>query len=318
MPLMQASAPTVIMISQPQSLLAPQNQLTDVLATALLNFSKHLLLTRLTTVPGDQAIDLVGMHKITKMHHGNSFQARPPVTHRHRQAPHQAGIQQTVTNPTVKVPARQPVTHPLIEEISRAISTIYPQKEPSMQQPDKHPMIKKVPTCTSRPSPWETRAAGEQMSNVGHGKISKPRPQDCFPCHSSNPATAPRPILPSTTTCSGEFFRGGKPLNIASISTDGLRGNAAYIDQLLAKNTVVCIQEHWVYRFETDTIYNLFKQCSGCITCSDNADQIPLKLCPIGSAGVAIMWDRKWDKFLPNGGDVSSPCIWTQQLILWC
>ena len=138
------------------------------------------------------------------------FQAIPPITHRHRQAAHQEKIQQTVTNPTVKVLARQRVKRPLIEEISsHAINNVCPQKEPSMQQPNKHPLIEEVSTCMSRNDhpfgkphiPLPGRAAREQMSNIGHIEIPNLSTQDCLPCHSSNPATASRPSLPSTTTC---------------------------------------------------------------------------------------------------------------------
>ena len=68
----------------------------------------------------------------------------------------------------------------------------------------------------------------------------------------------------------------------------------------------MCIQEHWLYRFEADFIYTQYGQCSGSIKCVDDSDPIPLKLRPRGSAGVAVLWNKKWDdhiKPLPDGGD---------------
>ena len=78
------------------------------------------------------------------------------------------------------------------------------------------------------------------------------------------------------------------------------------MDHLLQHHPVVCIQEHWLYRFEADYIYNLFSQCHGCIKCVDDLDPIPNKLRPRGTAGVAIIWHKSHSHAitpLPDGGD---------------
>jgi hypothetical protein len=74
------------------------------------------------------------------------------------------------------------------------------------------------------------------------------------------------------------FFRPGTHIRIASINIDGVKSNAAYVEELLRLNNVICLQEHLLYRFEAAAMFDLFENCEGAIKCFDDHDPMPLRV----------------------------------------
>jgi hypothetical protein len=92
------------------------------------------------------------------------------------------------------------------------------------------------------------------------------------------------------------FFRDKQPLKITSINIEGIKGNSAYVSQLLAENTIICLQEHWLFSFESKMLYNLFPTMDIQIKCVDDSNPISSMHRPRGTAGVATLWPKSISK----------------------
>lgn len=87
---------------------------------------------------------------------------------------------------------------------------------------------------------------------------------------------------------------------------DGIKSNRAYVADLLQRNQIICLQEHWLYRFEASTLFSLFPDCEGVIKCFDDHDPMPLRVRPRGNAGVATLWNKSVSQCiteLPDGSE---------------
>ena len=100
--------------------------------------------------------------------------------------------------------------------------------------------------------------------------------------------------------------KASKPLNIATINIDSIHTNGKYLEHLAAQHPVLCIQEHMLYRFEVNTMFELLPNHSVHIKCFDDDDPIPPSHRPQGRAGVAIVWQKEYNNavtVLPDGGN---------------
>ena len=79
-------------------------------------------------------------------------------------------------------------------------------------------------------------------------------------------------------------------LNVISLNIEGVKGNYAYLDSLLQKDSIVCLQEHWLWNFETDIVSELFPDYKHFIRCADSFE------------------DKIQDLFIPRGRGVSVYC----------
>ncbi len=78
------------------------------------------------------------------------------------------------------------------------------------------------------------------------------------------------------------------------------------MNEILSRDSIVCIQEHWLYNYEAQTINDLFPSYDVAIKCSDDDDPLPPTYKPRGFAGVAVMWHKDISpaiKVLPDGGN---------------
>ena len=69
---------------------------------------------------------------------------------------------------------------------------------------------------------------------------------------------------------------------------------------------IICIQEHWLYKFQQPELYGLFPNTRWAVKSVDDNDHIPPKYRPRGQAGVACAWHPHIDhliKILPDGSD---------------
>jgi exonuclease III len=95
-------------------------------------------------------------------------------------------------------------------------------------------------------------------------------------------------------------------LVIISLNIEGLKHNAAYLNELLNKypKAIFCIQEHWLYRYQEDEIKELFLAARSAIKCVDDDEPLPPTHRCQGHAGVACIWDIDLDPYItviPDG-----------------
>ena len=66
------------------------------------------------------------------------------------------------------------------------------------------------------------------------------------------------------------------------------------MENLCAKNDILCIQEHWLWEFQKDWIQNNFPEFKTFVRCHDSNDPITNFNVPRGQSGVAILWSDKF------------------------
>ena len=61
----------------------------------------------------------------------------------------------------------------------------------------------------------------------------------------------------------------------------------------MSENSIVCIQEHWLWEFQKNWITQNFSDFEGFIRCHDSNEPISNSHIPWGQSGVAILWSKK-------------------------
>ena len=69
-------------------------------------------------------------------------------------------------------------------------------------------------------------------------------------------------------------------LKITTLNIENLNTNRVLLSQLLQKNDIVCIQEHWLFSFEKSVLEEFAQSCGflTMIKCSDENEPIGQKL----------------------------------------
>ena len=77
-------------------------------------------------------------------------------------------------------------------------------------------------------------------------------------------------------------------LRIGTCNIENIKSNTTYARELLKDGkTILCLQEHWLFNFETDTLSDLFPEYDSAIKCCDDEDPILPLHKPKDTAGVA-------------------------------
>ena len=77
---------------------------------------------------------------------------------------------------------------------------------------------------------------------------------------------------------------------------ENVKGNYIYVSELLTHCDIICLQEHWLYTYETGTIEELLPGYKAVARCCDEDDPVPRSYYRRGHAGVAIVWNKTIDK----------------------
>ena len=85
-----------------------------------------------------------------------------------------------------------------------------------------------------------------------------------------------------------------KGLSILSSNIEGVKTNIAYFQKLCKTFDIVCIQEHWLWEFQSHEISKLGAEKDFIIRCSDYLDPISGVNLPRGKGGVCILWPKAW------------------------
>ena len=83
-------------------------------------------------------------------------------------------------------------------------------------------------------------------------------------------------------------------LNILSFNIEGANGNMSSLINLAKNESIICLQETWLWTFEESTLENIIPNYQGFTYCSDFYENISDFQIPLGKGGIAIMWPRVW------------------------
>ena len=86
-------------------------------------------------------------------------------------------------------------------------------------------------------------------------------------------------------------------LNITSLNIEGIKGNSAYLNHLLAKENIVCLQEHWLWEFESNILEQFSDEYDFFVRCADTFEEgFSDQFVPRGRGGVCILWHKSMSK----------------------
>ena len=79
---------------------------------------------------------------------------------------------------------------------------------------------------------------------------------------------------------------------------EGVKGNVSTLLNLTTKDSIICLQETWLWTFESDIINRLIPNYDSFVRCSDMNDHISNFQVPRGKGGIAILWPRAWSNIV--------------------
>ena len=96
---------------------------------------------------------------------------------------------------------------------------------------------------------------------------------------------------------------------MGTLNVENLKTNIEYVHHLLEVVDILCLQEHWMFRFEEPLLKNLLQGYSYHAKCSDDDDPISPLMKPKGEAGVITIWKPSLDPYISTMPDGSSRCV---------
>ena len=88
-----------------------------------------------------------------------------------------------------------------------------------------------------------------------------------------------------------------------------MKSNAEYLKKLSTEETIICLQEHWLWSFEMDQINKIVPQMECYTRCHDCDDPITNFQIPRSRGGISILWPREWDKYVKKLDDGNNRII---------
>ena len=98
-----------------------------------------------------------------------------------------------------------------------------------------------------------------------------------------------------------------KTILVTTFNADGLKSNLIYVQLLLSKCDILCIQEHWLLSYEAKEFDTLFPNHNFVVKCVDDDIPMPPKQRRRGTAGTATIWKKELDHLiipLNTGSDI--------------
>lgn len=77
---------------------------------------------------------------------------------------------------------------------------------------------------------------------------------------------------------------------------EGVKGNASSLINLSRDDSIICLQETWLWTFESNVIDCLVPSYDSFVRCCDMNDNISNFQVPRGKGGIAIMWPKSFGK----------------------
>ena len=99
-------------------------------------------------------------------------------------------------------------------------------------------------------------------------------------------------------------------ISLATINIENINSNILHLQQLLQTNDIVCMQEHWLHRFEAKRMQELLPDYQFSIKCYDDNHPVDnLYRPPRGQAGVATVWKAHLNHCIEEAPDGSTRVI---------
>jgi exonuclease III len=86
-----------------------------------------------------------------------------------------------------------------------------------------------------------------------------------------------------------------KRLRLITCNIEGIKSNSAYVNSLNMENTILCLQEHFLWDFQRNEMKKLVPNMGNYTICHDTNDPLNGFKLPRGQAGVAIHWLQEWN-----------------------
>ncbi|KAK3089114.1 hypothetical protein FSP39_000940 [Pinctada imbricata] len=143
--------------------------------------------------------------------------------------------------------------------------------------------------------------------------LTKPTTEQCHLTKPSSAKLPPNQYSPAKSTATKEKRPLGpysqqtnkQKLKIATINIQSCKTNKVYLEKIVSHYDIVCVQETWLYEFESNFILNLSPDHSATSKSVDRDDPITPAERSRGHGGVAIIWKNSHDKsikILEDGG----------------
>ena len=83
-------------------------------------------------------------------------------------------------------------------------------------------------------------------------------------------------------------------IHVLSFNIEGAKGNMSTGINLGKNESIICLQETWLWTFEEYTLENIIPNYEGFTRCSDFYENISNFQILCGKGGIAIMWPWVW------------------------
>ena len=71
------------------------------------------------------------------------------------------------------------------------------------------------------------------------------------------------------------------------------KGNSLYLNTVESSSDITCIQEHWLYEFQEESLALALPNMDMCVICSDTFEEISNFNLSRGKGGIAVTWKRE-------------------------
>jgi hypothetical protein len=81
-------------------------------------------------------------------------------------------------------------------------------------------------------------------------------------------------------------------VRIGTLNVENFESNTAYVSQVSQLCDILCIQEHWLYNFQSGFMQESVEDVMVAVKCVDDDDNISPLQRPRGKGGVAIFVEK--------------------------
>jgi hypothetical protein len=96
------------------------------------------------------------------------------------------------------------------------------------------------------------------------------------------------------STLHGHAQHGKETVDIVTGNIEGVKSNTSFLQSLATNNRILCIQEHFLWDFETDFLCKILPNFDNLTRCHDSNDPLDGSKLPRGQGGVSILWPKLW------------------------
>lgn len=76
---------------------------------------------------------------------------------------------------------------------------------------------------------------------------------------------------------------------------EGAKSNTAFLVSLSSNNRIICLQEHFLWEFQKNFLFEIFPNHDNHTRCHDSNEPLDGSKLPRGQSGVSILWPKSWN-----------------------